>query len=361
MNQDGKIIILDSNDIPITDEALLRRIKANPAYQAEKQRLDSQRQQILAQTFNEAVAEKEKLIKIHRLSPVVITREDFYETLNELKPQTYITPEFTSPMPDIKNTKQYLENEAKEKVKGSIFKIGKLRKKYVEDNLQARYSKEVEDWEQGRRDFIQWHRNKAEEENKHYQELYEQQYGYLNGLINGDSEIVEEAINEWLSSCEFPMKVNIDYELYLNDNLVFLDIDLPLIDELPENELIRLESGNLREKKKTQTTLKSEYKTLVLSLAIFISSHVFNISPSIQNIVISGYTQRREKDGQYNYEYIYSILFSRNRFEKQKLNSVDPIDFCMSFENRINSTSTMILKSIKPFEFDDILQSITKI
>lgn len=361
MNQDGKIVILDSNDTPITDEALLRKIKTNPAYQAEKQRLEFQRQQILAQTFNEAVAEKEKLIYIHRMSPNVTTKEDFFEALNELKPQMYIAPEFTAPAPDIKNTKFRLENEAKEKVQGSIFKIVKLRKKYVEDNLQVRYSKEVEDWENGRRDFIQWHQNKAAEENKHYQELYEEQCNYLNGLINGDSQIVEEAINEWLSSCEFPMKVNIDYELYLNDNLVFLDIDLPSIEELPENELIRLENGNLREKKKTQTTLKSEYKTLVLSLAVFISSHVFNTSPSIQNIVISGYTQRREKDGQYNDEYIYSILFSRNRFEKRNLSEVDPIDFSMSFENRINSTSTMILKSIKPFEFNDIFQLITRI
>ena len=114
--------------------------------------------------------------------------------------------------------------------------------------------------------------------------------------------------------------------------------------------MVRLASGNLKEKKKAQATLKQEYVTLVFGLGIFISANIYNASPAIQRIVMSGYTQRRNKAGEVNDEYVYSIKFTRDIFENSILANVNPIDFCMRFENRSSITNTMLLKKIQPYE-----------
>ena len=92
---------------------------------------------------------------------------------------------------------------------------------------------------------------------------------------------------------------------------------------------------------------------LVLGLAIFISANIFNASPAIHSIVMSGYTQRRNKAGEVNDEYVYSIKFLREIFENSVLANVNPMDFCMRFENRSNITSTMLMKKIQPYEMGE--------
>ena len=134
---------------------------------------------------------------------------------------------------------------------------------------------------------------------------------------------------------------------------MYLDVDLPEIEDIPENEVVRLASGNLKEKKKTQAVLKQEYATLVFGLAIFISANIFNASPAILRIVMSGYTQRRNRAGEVNDEYVYSIKFTRKIFENSMLSNVNPINFCMRFENRSNVTSTMLMKKIQPYEIGE--------
>lgn len=175
----------------------------------------------------------------------------------------------------------------------------------------------------------------------------------MSNLINGGDDEISEAVESWISSCELPVEINVDYDWDRNDHIMYLDVDLPEIEDVPENEVVRLASGNLKEKKKTQTTLKQEYVNLVLGLAIFISANIFNASPAIHNIVMSGYTQRRNKAGEVNDEYVYSIKFLREIFENSVLANVNPMDFCMRFENRSNITSTMLMKKIQPYEIGE--------
>ena len=232
-------------------------------------------------------------------------------------------------------------------------KIGKLRKQYVEEHYQSRYSAAVAEWEQSKNAYYQEQKQIEISENARFQKLYEENKAYMEALIRGDSEVVCDAIENWVSSCELPLEFNVDYEWFPERNLVFLDVDLPEIEDLPDTELTRLASGNLREKKKTQATLKQEYVTLVLGWSIFISANVFNVSPAIHAIAVSGYTQRRDKTGSINDDYVYSIKFSREVFQKSVLANVDPMNFCSRFENRLNITSSLLMKKITPFDITE--------
>lgn len=65
---------------------------------------------------------------------------------------------------------------------------------------------------------------------------------------------------------------------------------------------------------------------------------------------MSAYTQRRDKNGDENDVYVYSLKFPREMFTNLDFENMSPMEFCMQTENRINMTSTLLLKEIKPFD-----------
>ena len=294
--------------------------------------------------------ENERFINIYKLSPIVDSQSDFEYRLNTLKPNVYTPAQFMLPYPTEQSVRQELTNEAQNSVTGSIFTVGKQRKQYVEDNLQRRLSYAIADWENKRNNFLQFQEQKRIEAEANFKEEYESQKEFLEYLINGDDEEVSEVFDSWIQSCELPVEIDIDFDWNQGSGIMMLDVDLPEIEDLPESRMIKTDSGGLKEKKKTQAELRGEYATLVFGLAVFISANVFNVSPAIKKIVISGYTQRRNKDSEISDDYIYSIKFTRDMFEKIDVSIADPKAFCLKTDNRCNMTSTSLFKVIKPYE-----------
>ena len=329
MDDKGKVIIEDGNGVEITNQAVLRKIKATAQYQAQVAQLDAQRREKIDEMVRDAEAENERFINICELSAIVDPLSRFQSRLNSIHPVEYVVSEFDVPAPTKDRIREFLVKEAESTVKGSIFKIGKLRKQYVEDNLEEEEKLAADE--------------AAAEE-------CEQQRSFLRALINGDESAVCEVFDSWISTCELPVEINISYDWKPNTGTMMLDVDLPEIEDLAQTKLVKTDAGNLKEKKKTQAEMRGEYSTLVFGLAIFIVSHTFNVSPAIQRVLISGYTQRPDKDGNIKDDYIYSIKFTRDLFEQRDLSRIIPKDFCLSVENKCNMTSTSLFKAIVPFD-----------
>ncbi len=361
MNQDGKVEIQDNRGNPIYDQSVLRKIKATDSYKKMVQNLENQRQEKLTEAYNEAKAENDRFIEIYKLSPQVDKQEQYIEILNSLRPPVYQRKQYEVPYPTEDIIRERLASEAKENVHGNILTVGKLRKEYVESNLQNRLNSAISWWTQQKEAFDSEETQNEISETERYNAEYNSSRQYLQDLINGEDQVVSEAVESWISSCELPVEINVDYEWHQNEHVMYLDVDLPEIEDIPEDEVVRLASGNLKEKKKTQATLKQEYVNLVFGLAIFIASNIFNVSPAIYGIVISGYTQRRNKVGEINDEYIYSIKFTRDVFVNSVLKNVNPKDFCMRFENRSNITSGMLMKKIEPYGISGTTEQISGI
>ncbi|SEQ56359.1 MULTISPECIES: DUF4236 domain-containing protein [Butyrivibrio] len=349
MSSDGKVEIQDTRGLPITDQSVIRKIKVTDSYKNMVQNLEVQRQQKLEEVYNEAKAENDKFIEIYKLSPQVDKEEQYIQILNSLKPPVYTRKQYEVPYPTENTVKEQLKVEAKEVVHGNIFSVGKMRKEYIETNLHERLNQAILAWTQGKESFDTAEAENEIAENDKYNAEFNSSKQYMNDLISGEDLVVSEAVESWISSCELPVEIRVDYDWNQSNHTMYLDVDLPEIEDLPEDEVVRLASGNLKEKKKTQATLKKEYVNLVFGLAIFISANIFNVSPAVHSIVISGYTQRRNKTGEVNDEYVYSIKFQRNIFENSFLQNVNPINFCMRFENRCNITNTMLMKKIEPY------------
>lgn len=350
MDDWGNVIFEDENGIEITDKAVIRKLKATPTYQSHVEQLKALKKETIEARIHDAEIENERFINVYSLAPTVDSIDAFESKYSEIQPNRFLQKSYPVNKPTEDAIRQRLQQEADTEVKGFFLTIGKAKKKYVEDNLPLRYAEAVTNWESKKKEFENQQEEKKRLFDKQAIEVCEREKEYLRNLINGAAPVVEEAFDLWIESCEFPVEISIDYDWDSMKRVMFLDIHLPNSDCLKPIKLIKTESGNLKEKKKTQTELRSEYVKLVLGLAIFISANVFNISPAIQRIVASGYAERENKEGMASEDYIYSFKFLRVLFENTDFSTVEPISFCMKAENRINVTSTSILKTIVPFD-----------
>jgi len=350
MDEKGEVQILTEQGFPITDAALLRGIKQSPQFAMQKQQLESQRQAQIAEIISASESENDKFINIYKLATIVDPKEAFEKRLVELQPHQYVPKQFLLPMPTYESVQIMLRQEAKRCVQGSIFAVKQKRDQYVAENLQMRYNNAMMAWENQRKEFLESEERQKSEEEAEFFEEYAEQKEFLQNLIDGDEDTISEIFDEWIENCQLPVEIDVNYEWKRETNTMMLDVDLPEIEDIPENKMTLTQAGNLKEKKKTQGEIREEYATLVFGLAVFVSSNAFNVSPAIDKIIISGYTQRRNKEGDLKDDYIYSIKFTRNMFEKKNVALVEPKGFCMTTENRCNMTNTSLFKAIQPFE-----------
>ena len=167
-----------------------------------------------------------------------------------------------------------------------------------------------------------------------------------------DADAVEEAIGQWLDGLSLPIDFHVSYE-YENGALL-ADLDLPEIEHLPTVKAKQLASGQLKPTDKTQKELRAEYARCVFGLGMFCASHFFAVTPHMDTVLLSAYTQRRNAKGDVEDAYIYSVIFSREAFEQPGYQREDPEAFLCRFKNRMNKAADGTLKKIEPYGPEDL-------
>lgn len=349
MDENGAITLYQ-NGIQILEPSIINQIKRSPAFKREKERLDQIRKRSNAEKVESHNHSIEELIHVCSRAETVYSSSDIRSALDSLQPETYIKQQFIRPHPDKAETRKRLEAEAIEKVSSVAFwSVKKRRAQYVSDRLEQQYATEYNKWLSDKSNFDENENAISEKKNKEFREQYDQQCSHLKDILSGHSEFVEQEIDTWLCEIEMPLDFSIQYDYNAGSKCLYVDLDLPEIEDLPDEVAVQLASGNLKMKKKTQTCLREDYAHCVFGFAVYLASHLFNISTAIEKILISGFTQRRDKEGNLSDDYIYSIIFDRSEFEHQELSTKNPIEFCMSFENRCSLSKTNVFKTIVPF------------
>ena len=172
------------------------------------------------------------------------------------------------------------------------------------------------------------------------------------GTLKADE--AEAAIEEWIGESEAPIAFEMQAEVLEDKCAIMIDLDLPEIEDMPQNTLAELADGTVKIKKKTQKQQREDYKTCVFGLGEYVASHVFAVVPQAQKIVVSAYTQRRdEKTGEAEDTFIYSVIFERGSFVKD-YQTRDPYDFCSDLTSRFYILASGMMKKVTPFEPEDI-------
>ena len=172
------------------------------------------------------------------------------------------------------------------------------------------------------------------------------------GTLNAQE--AEKAIEEWLGESEAPIGFELQTEVLEDKGVIMIDLDLPEIEDMPQNKLTELADGTVKIKAKTKKEQYEDYRTCVFGLGEYVASHVLAIVPQAKKIVVSAYTQRRdEKTGENLDVFIYSVVFDRADF-KRDYQEMNPYDFCSDLPSRFYVLASGVMKSIVPFEAADI-------
>ena len=133
-----------------------------------------------------------------------------------------------------------------------------------------------------------------------------------------------------------------------------IDLDLPEIEDMPQDKLTELADGTLKIKKKTQKESRADYQTCVFGLGAYVAAHVLNLVPAAKQAAVSAYTQRRnEKTGDAEDVFIYSVVYTREAFKKG-YQQEEPEAFAGRLRSRYYVLASGVMKGIAPFEAEEI-------
>lgn len=338
MDDNGNIIFKNAYGRLITDQKMINKIKRSPSYSAEVQRMRKEMASHNASQVEAINAENQDLINICKYAMPIQGVEYFIEQRDNLEVASY---EDVEPYPTQSSIRAALEEEAEEEITGwKIWEIPKLRHEYVESNLRSRLVEEIEIWEEECAEF-----------EKNAEEEYRLSIKTINELINGNEEYVSSCLDAVLEDISLPLDFDVSYDLRNNDRTIYVDLDLPEIDDLPNEKATQLADGQIKMKAKTKGELYSDYCECVFGFAVLFTTLFFSVSPYYETVIMSGYTQRRNKVGDINDEYVFSIKYEREKMKSVKnYETIDPIGLSMNFENRCNMLKSGNLKAITPFE-----------
>lgn len=165
----------------------------------------------------------------------------------------------------------------------------------------------------------------------------------------GHIESMNTLLEKMLLVVEAPIRFSGSFELDGVSGL-WLDIDLPEIEEISDDEYSILQSGQISIKKKTDKKKRADYSRLVSGILFILASNVFELLPTIQTIVISGYTQRPNlQTGYMQDDYIYSYIVERDKYNVINLDLVDPFIALDNFTGVKQVTKSFEWKSIEPY------------
>lgn len=340
IDDSGNIQVFNSEGVLIEDQALLRKIKKVPEY---IETIDT----LKYKKFEEVQKVNHQFINIYQLTPNLKIESDWTNECKNLIPTAYFEKEFYVPQPSIEESILLLEESAKKEVKSILFwKNESKRQKFIDENLESFHQERIKKWETEKKQFLKeeiQRKNKLEEENKEIEKL---RYEIENCVLTGKSDYINAKIEEILSTLELPVEFSVGFN-FKEPDTIELDLDLPEIEDLPNENAILLSSGKLSIKQKTKKQILQDYAICVHGLAFFFTGLFFNISPKISQINIAGYTQRLDpKTGNIKDTYIYFIEFDRDTFSKLNVTQLSPVD---AFENFIFKR-----KILKSFEMKEV-------
>lgn len=173
----------------------------------------------------------------------------------------------------------------------------------------------------------------------------------LRRLLAGDRETVDEAIEAVLEDLDFPFEATCTASALAGDTVI-VAVDLPeLEDIIPETRLKALKNGTVKEVRRSQRERKQAWRHLVLGIALQLGRTVCAVAPSVQHVKVGGYTQRRQRNGTIDDDWVYELALQRHFLATLDPETVDPASILRLRDARVSPMADGNLKKIPPSEW----------
>lgn len=310
LNDDGSVEFLDSNENSLPEDIVSR---------AKRQKGEFIREWLVSQC-EKINSQIDALENIHLGTPPP-----------DRKP-VYSQESFThaAPIPPIPKSLGIL---------GRIFKGTRIRIENENAAAYAGYEHEYRDWEKSKSDF--------EDAEHHRKNLIEK------GLYS-DPVAMDELLESALQLIDWPRETHVSYEISQNGKQVFVDVDLPEIEDMPSKSASLPSRGwKVTMKTLTDTKLRQLYMNHVHGVGFRLIGETFATLPTVNEVVLSAYSQRPNKaTGEVQDEYLYSANVSRDKWSNINFGNLSAVDLVAAldqFELRRKMTKTGIFMPIAPY------------
>ncbi len=192
----------------------------------------------------------------------------------------------------------------------------------------------------------QWERQKVEFDST---QLARRQF--IDSVLDGDVSAIEQYIEEILLDIVWPRETRVDFDVR-DDGIVALNVDLPEIEEMPSKTAMVPQRGyRLSIKEMGATHIQKLYMRHVHAVGFRIIGEIFSVSPFVQSVILSAYSQRPNKaTGHLENEYLYSARVNRGDWSDinfSNLSEIDVVDALSRFELKREMTKTGIFRPIE--------------
>lgn len=170
----------------------------------------------------------------------------------------------------------------------------------------------------------------------------------------GDPEALAEALESHLIALDWPRETSTSFEVS-EDGSLWLDVDLPEIEDLPTEEASVAKRGlRITVKQKSDAQRRREYVVHVHAVAFRLVGEVFHLFPRIPRVVVSGFSQRPDPaTGRTRDDYLYSAIVEAERWGEIDFRNLAALDLpeCFAqFDLRRDMTKTGVFGPVEPFQ-----------
>ena len=228
------------------------------------------------------------------------------------------------------------------KVPGFIAKFFRSKVELI-DSANSRAKSEFEgalkQWDTAKADFDASEQQKAE---------------LIKKVVAGDTAAMEGFFGEVLVDIVWPRETLVSFEVRNDGTKLAFDVDLPELEDIPTKVASVPQRGfKLTVKDIGPTNIHKMYAKHIHSIAFRLLGEAFGMLPTVQEVTLSGYSQRKNKStGHEQDDYLLSVVVFRTSWSAinfGSLESIDVIDALARFELRRDMTKTGIFKAIQPF------------
>lgn len=219
--------------------------------------------------------------------------------------------------------------------------LKKVRLQIEQKNEEAlrQHAEAMNHWEEQKRAF-------EAEEIRRKRLMEEELYASPNAM--------QSVLEEQLQAIEWPRETNVSFEVSETGQSVYLDVDLPEIEDLPTTVMSAPSRGwQIKLKKLSDTKLRKVYMNHVHGIGFRLTGESFATLPTVNKIILSAYSQRPDRaTGNVSDEYLYSVKIHRPDWEKIDFSNLQHLHLpeCLGqFNIRRRMTKTGLFKPIEPF------------
>ena len=310
LNSDGNVEFLDGDENPLP-EHLVR--------QARQQQGEFIRQWLIEE------CEKINLI-LEELETI------YRDTPPPNQAPSYIPDNFTIPEP-VPPTPKPLG------ILGRLFKRTRSRIEKENTEAQSNFDQAMRDWKAAKSAF----EGKQEKRRR----LVEEE-------IYSSMDAMHQLLEERLQEIAWPRETNVSFEITKDGKCVYIDVDLPEIEDMPTNSASLPARGwRVSMRQLTDTKKRQLYMNHIHGVGFRLIGETFSTLPTARSVVLSAYSQRPDKaTGKINDEYLYSIRVAREDWEEidfGNLSAIDVVESLAQFDLLRRMTKTGIFKPIEPY------------